>query len=153
MSFNWFLKNYWIMSKEEKFFILRSENLCDNWSSYYIHFKPLWKQFTANWNPTTFILSQLSKRKRSANLGKLLKTIKGRKKVFTMVKNQFAFVSFKSLTPLCTSSRLISLRLKFKLLEQLILIHLEFLFVFNSSSQVHRSRLLLSNIVGNATQQ
>ena len=39
--------------------------------------------------------------------------VKGRKKVFTMVKNQFAFVSFKSLTPLCTSSRPISHRLKF----------------------------------------
>ena len=49
------------------------------------------------------ILSQLGKRKRSANLGKLLKTIKGRKKVFTMVKNQFAFVSFKTLTSLASA--------------------------------------------------
>ena len=119
MSFNWFLKKYWIMSNEEKFYILRSENLCDNWSSYYIHFKPLWNQFTTNWNPTTFILSQLSKRKRSANLGKLLKTIKGRKKVFTMVKNQFAFVSFKTLT--CLSALQRSLRGKrFWILKSLI---------------------------------
>ena len=48
-------------------------------------------------------LSQLGKRKRSANLGKLLKTIKGRKKVFTMVKNQFAFVSLKTLTSLASA--------------------------------------------------
>ena len=84
-----------IMSEEGKFSFRRSENLCDNWSSNYIHFKPLWNQFTPNLKPTTSILSQLSKRKRSANLGKLLKTIKGRKKVLTMVKNQFAFVSLK----------------------------------------------------------
>ena len=98
------IKKWWNHVKIRKNFILRSENLCDNWSSYYIHFKPLWNQFTTNLKPTTFILSQLSKRKRSANLEKLLKTIKGRKKVFTMVKNQFAFVSLKTLTSLCKAN-------------------------------------------------
>ena len=123
------------MSEEGKFSFRRSENLCDNWSSNYIHFKPLWNQFTPNLKPTTSILSQLSKRKRSANLGKLLKTIKGRKKVFTMVKNQFAFVSFKTLTPLCTSTcRCMQLGISCKELNSIFKSFLNSLFIVSGSS-------------------
>ena len=68
------------MSEEGKFSFRRSENLCDNLSSYYIHFKPLWNQFTPNLKPTTSILSQLSKRKRSANLENCLKPLRAERR-------------------------------------------------------------------------